>query len=178
MKPLIDFHLAEYVDECDGDIERAIRAYFKEVNWWLRTDGHIAGVRLEFDNAKTRCGCFKPSRAVISLSRLYVEHASVDAIENTILHEFAHACDHEERGHSGHDENWRSWCKRLGMTRIERCADADECAGMPQGRYEAYCPKCDEVVAHRWRLTAGMRRGALHNVCRTRVEWRDTKAAA
>lgn len=178
MDPLIRFHLAEFVDEFDGDIERAIIAYAKEVGWYLRTDGHIDYITFGFDNAKRRVGVFKPSRAHIAVSRMYVAHATIDAIENTILHEFAHACDYHERGTSDHGANWRAWCARLGMKRIERCADAAELTDMPQGRYAAYCPECDEIVAYRWRLTAGMRRSAMHPTCRTRIEWRDVEVAA
>ena len=178
MSALIGFHLAEFVDEYGGDIERAVMAYAKEVGWYLRTDGHTDYITFGFDNAKTRAGVFKPSRNSISLSRLYVAHATIDSIENTVLHEFAHACDYHERGESDHGANWRRWCARLGMKRIERCADSDEVTDMPQGKYAAYCPECDEIVAYRWRLTAAMRRSAMHPTCRTRIEWRDVEVAA
>ena len=150
--------------------------YARAVRQDIAADGHLPKfVDVELDNAKGRAGVFRPGINVVSFSRLYLDHASVESIEDTVLHEFAHACDYAERERSDHGRCWEAWCRRLGMTRVERCADLSEMSdAMPKGQYEATCPTCRESgIAYRWKISPALKRGALHNRCGTRVVWVD-----
>ena len=126
-----------------------------------------------FDNAKARAGAFRVSKREITLSRLYVEHATWESIENTIKHEFAHALDFANTGTSDHGVAWQFECERLGMTDITRCWSQDEAPDMPKGKYAGRCPNCDCVVAHRWRLAQKDRDKYLHRTCRTKIVWEE-----
>ena len=128
---------------------------------------------VDFDNAKQRAGAFHPRKRTITLSRLYVEHATWESIENTIKHEFAHALDYANTGTSDHGIAWQYECKRLGMTDISRCWSEEEAPDMPKGKYAGRCPNCDRVVAHRWRLAQKDRDRYLHSTCRTKIVWEE-----
>jgi predicted SprT family Zn-dependent metalloprotease len=128
---------------------------------------------VEFDNAKQRAGAFHPRKRKITLSRIYVEHATWEAIENTIKHEFAHALDFANTGTSNHGVAWQLECERLGMKEITRCWSEEEAPDMPKGKYEGHCPNCDKIVAYRWRLAEKDRGSYLHRTCRSRLEWNE-----
>lgn len=177
---LINFTLADYVEDSRSK-HAAIFAYAKEVRRTLEVDGHLTEfVEFGLSDMKLSVGVFRPKTRSIGLSRLYVEHASIESIENTILHEFAHACDYFDRGRSDHGTQWRRWCERLGMRHIERCADADEAGDMPMGRYKANCSDCHaEGLAYRWKMSKTMRENRwLCKHCRGRIVWVDMKVAS
>jgi predicted SprT family Zn-dependent metalloprotease len=123
-----------------------------------------------FDDAKRRAGAATFGPNVITLSRSFVEHASFEEIENTILHEVAHAIAGLD---AGHGPRWRMIARDIGCS-AERCADMPE--SMPKGRYEATCSECGaEGLGWRWRLSDRVRNHAVHNqgTCRGRIVWKD-----
>ena len=148
----------------------------------LSMDGHIDDtLDIGLDNAKNRAGVFRPKRMVITISRFFIEHATVEAIQETVLHEFAHACDYHERGTSDHGDNWKSWCRELGMKSTDRCFDpATDAPDMPKGKYRADCETCDKQGLNwKWKMSAAMRQGRFYcRKCRSKVVWTDIEAAA
>lgn len=134
------------------------------------TEEGLEGWTFAFDDAKTRAGVCEFGPQVIRLSRVYVEHASFEEIENTILHEVAHAIAGFA---AGHGPEWKRVARSIGCN-AERCADMPE--SMPKGRYEAVCDACGaEGLGWRWRLNDKLRTRAVHNQggCRGRISWKD-----
>lgn len=169
----LDNSLESFI-ELTGDLREGIRMFVAEVDAQLRRlRWYDLELLLEFDNAKRRAGAFIPRGFRLSLSELYVDHASVESIQNTILHEFAHALDWEERGRSDHGVHWRWWCEYLGMTDIASQVDHDDIPDMPLGKWEAVCPTCEEKgLAYRWRLRDDTRLHSRHIKCQNLVVWR------
>ncbi len=88
----------------------------------------------ELDRAKRRFGVCRYGPRRISLSRHLVELNDLDHVEDTVLHEVAHALAWEEHGeHCGHDSRWREICIRIGA-RPERCFDGSV-VRTPRGSY-------------------------------------------
>ena len=98
------------------------------------------GWRCEFDNAKRRFGCCNHRTKIISLSRELVKLNDEAKIENTILHEIAHAL--VGRNH-GHDNVWRQKAIEIGCDG-NRCYSTDN-TNIVVGKYKATCPKCNHV---------------------------------
>ena len=90
----------------------------------------------QFDRAKRRAGCCHHGRQIISLSYHYVENNNRTDVENTILHEIAHALVGPR---NGHNNVWKAMALKIGA-RPERCYHNNII--MPKGRYEAKCNNC------------------------------------
>lgn len=71
------------------------------------------------DNATRRAGQCRYRTKTIGLTRLYVRKVDPAQLENTILHEIAHAL---VGAHHHHDAVWKSTAKKIGCT-AERCHD-------------------------------------------------------
>lgn len=95
-----------------------------------------------FDKAKLRAGMCDYSKKVISISEIYARTASQSQIENTLLHEIAHALV----GHSnGHNAVWKSKALEIGC-------DGKRCHNLffSLPRWKMYCPKgCFSTHRHR-----------------------------
>jgi predicted SprT family Zn-dependent metalloprotease len=98
------------------------------------------GWSFEFDNAKRRFGCCDYRTKTISLSRDLVKLNDEPKVENTILHEIAHAL--VGRNH-GHDNVWKQKAIEIGCDG-NRCYSNDD-TNIVQGKYKATCPKCNHV---------------------------------
>lgn len=108
-----------------------------------RYDLQVKGWRFHFDHAKSRCGLCRYGRKRIQLSTYYIKSATVVDIEDTILHEMAHAYLGPEHGH---DETWRQVAKQMGA-RPERCSKTSIQA---PSRYIGKCSDCGfEFRRHR-----------------------------
>lgn len=98
-----------------------------------------------FDNARQRFGLCNYTYRRISLSRHLVAMNDTEAVEQTILHEVAHAI----AGHNaGHGYRWQQVALQLGHTG-ERCYS--DTVKKPEYKYIAKCD-CNQVHG-RHRLT-------------------------
>ena len=98
--------------------------------------------RLVLDNARRRAGQCDYRNKTISLSRHYVRYASHDHIEDTLLHEIAHALVGPKHGH---DMVWRQKAREIGCT-ATRCHTLN----FSETKWLMKCPNgCFEVERHR-----------------------------
>lgn len=102
----------------------------------------LVGWRIKLDHARRRAGQCDFTRKTISLSRLYVRHADIDHIRDTILHEIAHAL---VGPHHGHDAVWRQKAHEIGCT-ATRCHNLS----FARAKWVMTCPNgCFSVERHR-----------------------------
>ena len=130
-------------------------------------DAHgLVGWRIKFDHARRRAGQCDYTNKTISLSRLYVRHADIDHIRDTILHEIAHALVGPRHGH---DSVWRQKAREIGCT-ATRCHRLS----FAQAKWLMTCPNgCFSVERHR------KKSGLVCATCKSEVEFRaaETKMA-
>jgi len=74
----------------------------------------LAFWKISFDNAKRRAGLCRISAKEISLSISHIENNKIEVIQDTILHEFAHAIAYELYSESGHGFQWKKVAKQIG----------------------------------------------------------------
>ena len=126
----------------------------------------LVGWRIKLDNARRRAGQCDYTNKTISLSRLYVRHADIDHIRDTILHEIAHALVGPRHGH---DSVWRQKAREIGCT-AKRCHSLS----FAQAKWVMACPNgCFSVERHR------KKSGLVCATCKSEVEFRaaETKMA-
>lgn len=100
----------------------------------------------EWDAAKRRAGACHHRKRKITLSLHYVDRNTVDLVQDTILHEIAHALAGPGKGHG---PEWKRICVRIGA-KPQRCYSTS--ADMPEGKYKACCGGCQKVFTkHRIR---------------------------
>ncbi len=105
--------------------------------------------QLTFNRGKRTMGwCLFGSRR-IELSVHFIERNDEEVIQDTLLHEIAHAL--VGPGH-GHDAIWKSKCLEIGA-RPERLSFE---ANMPEGRWQARCGQCG-LLHHRHRRPKWMK---------------------
>lgn len=95
----------------------------------------LDGWQLAFNNSKRMLGVCKEGEKKIELSRVYVLQNTEKHVQDTILHEIAHALVGVKHGHN---QVWRDMCKRVGATP----AACDKSASLPEGAWQARCPGC------------------------------------
>lgn len=126
------------------------------------------------DNAKGRAGITKYRQKVIGLSRMWTEIHTLEQVEQTTLHEIAHAL----AGYgAGHGQAWKAIYQSIGGTG-GYCADVtpEQWKAIPY-RWVGTCLAGHEYKRHR--LTQGSRNG-LCTVCpdypreTRRLSWVDT----
>lgn len=93
------------------------------------------GWTFKFDRAKKRFGFCDGLTRTVYLSRPLTELNDVTQVEDTILHEIAHALVGNSHGH---DKVWKAKARELGAT--PRAADSS--GRVPVGRYQAVCLRC------------------------------------
>ena len=122
-------------------------------------DAHgLVGWRIKLDNARRRAGQCDYKNKIISLSRLYVRHADIDHIRDTILHEIAHALVGPRHGH---DAVWRQKARQIGCT-AARCHSLS----FAKARWVMTCPNgCFSVERHR------KKSGLVCASCKSAVEF-------
>ncbi len=122
--------------------------------------------RFEFDNAKRRLGVCNYRDRVIGLSRPLVEHNSLDVIQDTILHEIAHALT----PHAGHGRMWQLQCMALGA-KPQACATASDGVVSAPGKYVATCAGCQKKF-YRYRRPTSIKPKACGACCHGRFDAR------
>ena len=115
-----------------------------------------------FDLSTVRGGVCRHQERRIDLSVSFCQRATRAEIEDTLLHEIAHAIvGYEHR----HDDVWKAKAREIGCT-AERCHQVTHTVARWVG--ECGCGK-------RWfrqRLSRTLRRGALCTRCGGRIAWR------
>ncbi len=114
-----------------------------------------------FDLSTTRAGVCRYRDKRIDLSVSYCLRATRADVENTLLHEIAHAIVGAEHGHNA---AWQRKARQLGCT-AERCHDVTHTVARWVG----------ECGCRRWfrqRLSRRLRHGAICKACGRNIEWR------
>ncbi len=129
---------------------KCLRAREKAIR--LMAQHGLIGWQFRFGSSRRRAAaCFYPAGHLpgkIELSVHFIERNDEARVDDTILHEIAHALAGQESGDRGHGEAWRAACVRIGA-KPNRCYVADE-VDMPRGRWQAQCPGCKrEFHRHR-----------------------------
>lgn len=127
-----------------------------------------AGWSFAFDSAKRRLGYCIHSKRRISVSRAWADTLPLEKMENTILHEIAHAL---VGPYHGHDHVWRAKARSIGCTG-ERCSDVGDYK--LESAWLGTCPTCKgEFPQHRapQRVTACGQCSRTFNP-RFLLEWR------
>lgn len=94
-----------------------------------------AGWTFKWGRGKNLFGLCSHSKKTISLSRPLTELNDEDAVDDTILHEIAHAL---VPANEGHGIVWKRKCREIGA-KPERTFDNIE---VPEGKYTLECPNC------------------------------------
>ena len=102
-------------------------------HWNVRLSGRM----------KTAAGMCDYNNNTISLSTAILSLWSQELVEDTILHEIAHALTPE----AGHGHEWKAMCRQLGA-KPERCFDGKD-VPMPKPKWVGVCPNGHAVPAHR-----------------------------
>lgn len=113
-----------------------------------------------FEDCKRTLGRCHYSKKKITLSKWYAELNEESEVEDTILHEIAHALAWINDRFTGHGKIWKDWAIRVGAT-PRACSKANlikpethykydqECCGVRYQRHRIrkraryYCPKCN-----------------------------------
>ena len=115
-----------------------------------------------FDLSTSRAGVCRYRDQRIDLSVSYCLRATRADIENTLLHEIAHAIVGAEHGH---DRVWKAKAQEIGST-AERCHQLLH----TMARWVGECG-CGRRW-HRQRLSRRLRHGAICKACGRTLEWR------
>ena len=101
--------------------------------------------KIAFDKAKLRFGKCVYREKIIYLSQYLVLLNAEKDVEETILHEIAHALVGQGQGHN---YIWRAKANAIGCS-SNRCFSAE--IVQPQGKYKAVCNTCG-AVSHKHRM--------------------------
>ena len=119
----------------------------------------------DFQNKKVALGTCSYRDKRISLSKWYVELNEEDEVEDTILHEIAHALSYIRHGLKGigHGRIWKSICREIGATPervhkgnlnhpdnhykyVDACGCGITYRRHRKSRGDYHCPKCEEPL--------------------------------
>jgi len=118
-----------------------------------------------FDRARRRFGSCQPARRRITLSVMLTRLNEDSQVQDTILHEIAHALTPKD----GHGQAWKLKCVEIGAN-PKRCYTDQEVESPPRRAawFEIGCEKCGWWVDRRRRS----RRKLICRVCRGIVTYR------
>jgi predicted SprT family Zn-dependent metalloprotease len=133
-----------------------LQAIAARASAWLVAH-QLEGWSFQFDHATRRAGCCNYQTQVISLAHAYARAASDAEIDDTLLHEIAHALVGKAHGH---DQLWRAKAVALGCSG-HRCHDVQ----FTPPRYIVTC------VNACWVTTAERQRGAVCRTCHGSVRY-------
>ena len=108
---------------------------------------NLVGWSFEFDKAQQRFGCCNFNKKRITLSRTLTALNSEAEVEDTILHEIAHALVGPR---NGHNEIWRAKAIEIGCNG-KRCWDSEKVIS-PKPKYRLFCKKCGFIFESLRRL--------------------------
>ena len=122
--------------------------FFKEFLSLARLEMDKNGLcdwRLELDFAKVRAGACHFGKRKITFSRNFIKNSNQDDIQDTILHEIAHALVGAKHGH---DNIWKQMAIKLGCS-AKRCHSLE----FSEYKWIRFCPNlCWEHKIHRKNL--------------------------
>lgn len=128
-------------EDAPSPTERPLEAILNNAYDMMAEHG-LEGWRVRFDHARRRAGQCDYTRKTISLSRHYARYAETSHIQDTILHEIAHALVGPQHGH---DAVWRQMARKIGCS-ATRCHSLT----FSRPRWVMKCPKgCFMVERHR-----------------------------
>jgi len=127
----------------------------------LMDDHGLIGWAFAFDRAKKRCGQCSFAEKRITMSRYYVKLNDWAEVQNTVLHEIAHAL--AGPGH-GHGPKWRATARSIGAS-PERCAVG---VVLPEGKWRGSCSCGAAATVTRHRITKGT---YFCRICGSDVVW-------
>lgn len=107
----------------------------------LMREHGLADWRFRFDRARRRLGSCSYADRTLSLSEPLTLLNDAAVIEDTLLHEIAHALTPG----AGHGPRWRAEARRLGAT-PRACVRADRVV-VPAARYALVCDGCGVRIA-------------------------------
>ena len=105
--------------------------------------------RFEFENCKSTLGRCHYLKEKITMSKWYAELNKEKEIEDTILHEIAHALAWINDRCRGHGRTWKEWARKVGAT-PRACSKAN--LNQPKNHYK-YVQECCEVTYKRHRIS-------------------------
>lgn len=118
----------------------------KLANQLMREHG-LADWSFDFDRAVVRFGQCRHKDKAITLSAKLTQLNDFDKVNDTILHEIAHALVGTG---NGHNRVWKAKCREIGANPA-RTYDGSE-TKLPSGKYIASCDNCNrEWPMHRAR---------------------------
>lgn len=106
------------------------------------------GWTFQYDNAVRRFGYCDYRKKLISLSKNLVLLNNLYEINNTILHEIAHAL---AGNRAGHGREWKQMAKSIGCSG-QRCYDSSV-VSKPKHKWIGICPNCQREVKRFKRMT-------------------------
>lgn len=113
-----------------------------------------------FDLAPVRAGVCKYSKKLITVSVTYCLNATREEVEDTVLHEIAHAIAGYKAGHNG---KWRSIAKQLGCK-----AEVYHTVRHGKDRWHGFCP-CGQTWKRK-KLQKRVRNGTCPS-CNEKITW-------
>lgn len=158
-------------------IKNWIKKRFEEIKQSLIQKGYnVHRVRFKFSNsyhlgmfeAKVlNRGYFETTMGyTIYVSKKYL-NVSLEILDDTLKHEFAHALDYLERGKTDHSYHWKRWCKVTGADPKRLVALPD--LMRPQRKYLKVCQKCGILKGQVSRKGRQWQRGKIHRKCGSEV---------
>lgn len=125
----------------------------------LREHGlHDQGWVFVWSTSKTKFGTCNFPRHIITLSEPLAKVNTADEVQDTILHEVAHALAGPA---ARHGSEWKAMAIRVGARPEAR---ASENARSADSKWTGTCPNCGDTVS-RHRLTAATRKTACADCC-------------
>ena len=112
----------------------------------LMQEHGLRGWTFRFDHARRRFGSCQWDAKLITLSRPLVILNGIEQVQDTILHEIAHALTPGD----GHGSRWKAACRRIGAA-PRRCYTEREVASPPRkpAPYRFGCGRCPWWVDRR-----------------------------
>ena len=104
----------------------------------------LEGWRFEFDNAIRRFGACHHTERKITISRKLTELNDVADVQDTILHEIAHAL---AGASNGHNEIWKRYARLIGAE-PNRCYSGKDIK-TPKSKWLLLCQEGCEIKRHR-----------------------------
>jgi predicted SprT family Zn-dependent metalloprotease len=133
---------------------------------------HLSRWSFHFDNGRKRAGSCQYGTQVISVSYEFAQHAPEEELQDTLLHEIAHAL--VGKAHN-HDEGWRAKAIEIGCSG-KRCHELQ----FTPPRYIVHCERgCWVATAERRRrnVICTRCRGALVYQTYTEERWQRAQGA-